>query len=123
MRNRGIEIYIPPDLPVSPLLDPATVPSACSEAAQGTGMTDAAAHLEHSGALAVGGDLERMLAAEGVPGTALPRAMAAAHLSVARAAAEYHRWEAAVMQSLLSGTLLPLQQNSGMTLHTAQAVQ
>ena len=92
MRNRGIEIFIPPESPSSPLPDPTTAPSARPEAAEGTGIVDAAAHLEHSSALAVGGDLERMLAAEGVPGTALPRAMAAAHLAVARAAAEYHRW-------------------------------
>ena len=90
MRNRGIEIYLPPDTTFAPLLDATAAPSAHPEV-EGDSAAGATALLQGSGALEVGGDLERMLAAEGVPGASLPRAMAAAHLSVARTAAEYHR--------------------------------
>lgn len=92
MRNRGIELFLP-----DTTLDPITTASNPSHALQTTEAaavtSDNAALVltQPSGLLEPSNDLELLLASEGVPGAALRAGMAAAHLAVARHAAEYHR--------------------------------
>lgn len=73
MRNRGIEIFL------LPLQDEAT--AAVQQRQQQQGKQQ---HEQHA-------ELEQVLSLAGVPGTALPAAMAAAHAAVAEHAAQRHR--------------------------------
>ena len=73
MRNRGIEIFLLPEDP------------AASAGIVGGKRQLAAGNLH-------GQELEAALGYEGIPGQALPHAMAAAHAEVAAHAAQRHRW-------------------------------
>jgi hypothetical protein len=70
MRNRGIELFLAPPQPLQP-----HAPGSAQD------LTDRQTDL----------DLQRLLAAEGVPGWSLPAAMAAAHSEVAAVAVAAHR--------------------------------
>jgi hypothetical protein len=110
MRNRGIELFLLPPAAAAPaavgrgaaaaLADPAAASSAQDASAPAgalgaeAGAPAAAAGLaaEPSAEPLAAEDLQAMLVAEGVPGWALPAAMAGAHEEVARQAAARHRW-------------------------------
>jgi hypothetical protein len=106
MRNRGIELFLPDSS-----LDAATASAATLRPMQSPeGPTVPAedrallALGQPSGVLEPSSDLELLLASEGVPGAALRRDMAAAHLAVVRSAAEFHRYEG----FLNAAVLMPL---------------
>lgn len=107
MRNRGIELFLlpasagasaaaPTAAAASAISDPTPAPRGQPLALPGEdGASSADGDLGHlaKGTLgpSEGEDLQALLAAEGVPGWALPAAMAAAHQAVAQLAAARHR--------------------------------
>ncbi len=109
MRNRGIELFLLPSAAAAPAAgapgaaaapaDPAAAstardPSAPAGALGAEAGAPAAAYglAAESSVESSAEDLQALLAAEGVPGWALPAAMAGAHEEVARQAAARHRW-------------------------------
>lgn len=110
MRNRGIELFLLPSAAAAPAAgapgaaaapaDPAAAstardPSAPAGALGAEAGAPAAAYglaAESSVESSAAEDLQALLAAEGVPGWALPAAMAGAHEEVACQAAARHRW-------------------------------
>lgn len=96
MRNRGIELFLLPSTSLPPDGAPGQALPPGADGAQAAAARDHLAGLDPG----AGGtastsevwDLEAMLAAEGVPGWALPAAMATAHREVAHMASSCYRW-------------------------------
>lgn len=86
MRNRGIEVYLAGEDDVI-----------MSKPAAGLPVWEGAAAVLRSPDRLEAQDMAAIIALEGVPGTALPRGMVAAHLQVASDAAAHHRWAPTVV--------------------------
>ncbi len=107
MRNRGIELFLLPPAAAAPAAGAPVVPAdhAAASTARDASRPAGALGAEAGAPAAVWGlaaepsaepsaaeDLQALLTAEGVPGWALPAAMAGAHEEVACQAAARHRW-------------------------------
>ena len=114
MRNRGIEIFL---LPEQAEQEAAPAPAAAA-ALQGP-----AAAEQQQQQQAEHADLQQVLALAGVPGTALPAAMASAHAAVAAHAAQRHRRPPGLRElrrwAALAGALAGRGWRPAAALHTA----
>ena len=144
MRNRGIELFLLPAVagastapPTAAAAGATSDPTAapCGQPLAFPGEDGALTAAGHVGPLvrgplgpSEGGDLQALLAAEGVPGWALPAAMAAAHQAIAQRAATRHRSALECLCALLERVpagpvVLKLLLHSGFTELSTNATQ
>ena len=89
MRNRGIELFMLPDpyqlTPLPQAAPPQTLPASTPD-------PEAAASSAADAYSSVAGELEGVMAADGVPGREPPACLAASHLQLVRQGTKLHRY-------------------------------